>query len=303
MRSRVRRPKASKRKIHSKNEFELCYLRHQYFRRVKYNPTQEEMKPFMRIAFYLAKNTYHVYKNLFYMVGLESEDVINIANVHLVSFLGLFSLESMPAKYKEFVRIFKDIHDEKPQEDDILNKNKANFTLFLKQRMEDVVRVCRQKARNIKGLPTEECYYYYSTKKPPKNPRELIKNHEKLGFRKLDTAVYKSIKKRAGTIYGSTFKLGDNYYIAVPLDHKALSIDDFSGADLDPRDSLHNMNPEDVYFTLEDAEIWDKRREEFHGQSDDDKTSVIRNFIKKHNKKEEFRDEVKTARKLLKELE
>ena len=41
------------------------------------------------------------------MVGLELDDVINIANVHLVSFLGLFSLESMPEKYKEFVKKFK----------------------------------------------------------------------------------------------------------------------------------------------------------------------------------------------------
>lgn len=302
MHRNVRRPKASKHKIHSKNEFELCYLRHQYFRRVKYNPTQEEMSPFSHIASHLAKNTFFTYRNLFHLVGFESEDLINIANVHLISFLGLFSLENMPEKYKEFVKVFTEIQDKKPEDRDILDKNQANFTMFLKQRMEDVVRVCRQKARNIKGLPTEECYYYYSTKKPPKNPRELIKNYEKMGFRKLDTAIYKSIKKKVGAIYGSIFKFGENYYIAVPLEQKSLSLNDFSGADIDPYDSLHNMNPEDAYFALEDNKLWEKRREEFHNKPPDTKTNIIRNFVKKNSKNLVYRDEIKAARKLLKEL-
>lgn len=299
----VRRPKASKNRIQSKNEFELCYLRHQYFRRVKYNPTEADMKPFAHIAAHLAKNTFFVYRNLFHTVGFESEDLVNIANVHLVSFLGLFSMEKMPDKYKEFCATYKRLHHEKPEESDILDKNQANFTLFLKQRMEDVVRVCRQKARNIKGLPTEECYYYCSSKLPPKNRRDLIKNYEKLGFKKLDTAVYKSIKKRAGTIYGSTFKFGDLYYVAVPLDKKSLSLDDFSGAGIDPRDSLHNMTPEEVYFNLEDTSLWEKRQNEFDGKSSQSRTNIIRNFIKKHNKKEEFKEEVRTARKILRDLE
>jgi len=303
MSRRVRRPKASKNRIQSKNEFELCYLRHQYFRRVKYNPTQADMKPFSHIATHLAKNTFFVYRNLFHTIGFESEDLVNIAHVHLVSFLGLFSLDKMPEKYKDFCATYKRIHHEKPEEDDILDKNQANFTLFLKQRMEDVVRVCRQKARNIKGLPTEENYYYYSAKPPPKNHRELIKNYEKLGFKKLDTAVYKSIKKRAGTIYGSTFKFSGLYYVAVPLDKKTLSLDDFSGAGIDPHDNLHNMTPEEVYFNLEDTEVWENRRADFDAKSAKAKTNLILRFIKKHGKKEEFKEEVRTAKRLLRELE
>lgn len=302
MRSRVKRPKADKRKIHSKNEFELCYLRHQYFRRVNYNPTSEEMAPFMKIAAHLAKNTFFTYRNLFHLVGFESEDVINIANVHLVSFLGLFALESMPEKYKEFVKVFNETQDKNPEKKDLLNKNQANFTMFLKQRMEDVVRVCRQKARNIKGLPTEECYYYYGPKKPPKTLRNLIKNHEKLGFRKLDTAIYKSIKKKAGSVTGSTFLLGDNYYIAVPLEKKSLSIDDLNGADMSPYDSLHNMNPEEVYCVVEDKANWEQKQEEFNNKPVMVKINIVRNFIKVNRNKLEFKEEVRVAKRLLKEL-
>jgi hypothetical protein len=298
----VQRPKASKDKIHSKNEFELCYLRHQYFRKVKYNPTAKDMEPFMRIAAHLAKNTFYTYQNLFHMVGLEVEDVVNISRVHLTSFLGLFSLEKQPQKYKDFIVLFKKLHQVKPDKEDILDKNQANFTLFLKQRMEEVVRICRQKARNIKGLPSEEFYFYCGPKKPPKILRDLIKNYETLGYKKLDLAVYRSVKKKAGSIYGSTFQFGDNYYVAVPLEQKSLQYSDFIGAGVDPRDNMHNMNPEDVYLALEDDSNLEQKRYDFLNSPTEKRINVIRNFINVNKKKVKYREEVKIARKLLKKI-
>lgn len=301
-RKKVERPEAAKEKIHCKNEFELCYLRHQYFRRVKYNPTEREMEPFKKIAVHLAKNTFFTYKNLFSIIGFESEDLFNIAYVHLVSFLGLFSLESTPDKYKDFVTHFKEIQEKEPEEEDILDKNKANFTLFLKQRMEDVVRICRQKARNIKGLPAEEFYYYFGPKSPPKIRRELLKNHERFGYRKLDNAIYKSIKKKAGRITGNVFFFNDNYYVAVPIEKKLLNIDDLNGAGLNPYDNMHNMTPEDVYFSSEDTEVWKERQEAFDNKSTHSKSYIISNFIRKNRNKRQFREEIRVAKRLLKEL-
>ena len=303
MKRYVSRPKAPKKKIHSKDEFELCYLRHKYLRRVRYNPTEKDMKPFMAIATHFAKVTFFRYKNLFYTVGLELDDLINIARIHLTSFLGLFSLEKNKLKYKEFVKIFSDMKDRKPRDNDVLNKNKANFTLFLKQRMEDVVRVCRQKSRNIKGLPSDEYAYFCGPKPPPKIPRTLIKNYERLGFRKLDVAVFKTIKKRAGLIHTSLFNFKGIYYIAVPIEKKTLDVEDFSGADMDPHDSIHNMSPETIYFNLEDIEIWEKRKEEFDSKPDNVKANLVRNFIHEHKGDGRYKEEVRTAKRLLKELE
>jgi len=302
-RKKVERPKAAKEKIHCKDEFELCYLRHQYFRRVNYNPTAKEMEPFKKIASHFAKNTYFTYKNLFSVIGFEAEDLINIANVHLVSFLGLFSLESTPDKYQDFVRGFENAQEKPPEEDDILNKNKANFSLFLKQRMEDVVRVCRQKAKNIKGLPAEEFYYYFGSKAPPKIRRELLKNHEKYGYRKLDNATYKSIKKKATSENGNVFIFNDTYYVAVPIDKKILNEEDLNGAGMNPRDNIHNMTPEEAYFNLEDTEIWSQRQEEFDNTEISKKVKMISRFIKKNRNKKELKEEVTLAKKLLRELQ
>lgn len=303
MRKRVRRPEADKKKIHCRNEFELCYLRHQYFRKVNYNPTEKDMKPYLHIATLLASKTFFTYRPLLLLVGLEKEDVINIANVHLVSFLGLFSLEKMPEKYNEFVGIFEKYEDHKPKKSDILNKNQSSFTLFLKQRMEDLIRICRQKARNIKGVPAEGFFYYFGPTLPPRNLSDLVKNYERLGFKKIDAAVYKSIKKRAGVYEDSTFLFDEKYYIAVPIEKKSLTEEDLNGAGMSPRDTLHNMNPEEIYFNLEDTQVWEKRQDEFDGKSSNAKANIIKRFIKKNKSNTSFREEIKVARQLLKELE
>jgi len=302
MRKRINRPQSTRR-VNTRDDFELCYLRHQYIRRSTYNPTVKDMKPYFHITAMCAQKTFFMYRPLFLLIGLEKEDISNIARMHLVSFLGLFSLEKMPSKYTEFVEHFKEVQECKPQKVDILDKNQANFTLFLKQRMEDLVRICRQKVKNIKGFTADGFYYYYGPKAPPKRLFDLVRNYEKLGFRKLDSAVYKSIKKRAGVFDNSIFMVGDNYYIAVPIPKKSLTIDDLNGAGMNPRDTLHNMDPEAVYFTLEDDKMWEKRQEDFNGKPLNNKTNILKNFIQRHKGDNSFREEVKTARKLLRELE
>lgn len=303
MSQEINRPKASTKKIHSKNEFELCYLRHQYLRKTKYNPTEEEMRPYEAIAIHMAKNTFFMYKNLFGMVGFELEDIVNIGKIHLISFLGLFSLDKMPGKYDEFIEKHEINQGATPSEDQVMGKNKANCTLFLKQRMEDLVRVCRQKARNIKGLPTEEFFFYFGTKRPPAILRDLIDKHEKLGYKKLDTSIYKSIRKKVKMDDSPVFKFNGFYYVAVPVEQKCLSLSDFSGAGLDPYDSIHNMNPEEIYFSIEESTDWEKKQAEFDSKDPFSKTKIIKKFLRKNQKNPRYKEEIRLARKLLKTLE
>lgn len=296
------RPPANKKKIHSKDEFELCYIRHQYLRRVTYNPSEKEMEPYMAIVKHMAYNTFNMYRNLFALVGFDLIDVINIGRIHLVSFLGLFSLEKMEKKYKEFVLLYKKLNGIKPDKDVIQNKNKANLTMFLKQRMEDVVRVCRQKAKNIKGMAVEEAYAYYGTKKPPKNHRLLLEDNEKYGFKKIDFSSFKSIRKKLNKIDQKMFKFSGYWYVCVPLEHRNLTLLDLSCAGLDPHDSIHNMNPEQILFYKHEEEYFNKKKAEFDVQSDDMKIDIMKQFIQKNKKNPTFKEEIKLAKKFIKDL-
>lgn len=303
MEDTVDRPQADKRKIHSKNEFELCYMRHQYLRRVTYNPTEADMAPYMQIVSHQAKNTYYTYRNLFRLVGFDVEDIVNIARIHLVSFIGLYQLDKTPEKYQEFIVAHWKKYDKQPAENDTLDKNKANLTMFMKQRMEDVVRVCRQKARNIKGMPVEEFYVFYGPKRPPKQSRLLLENHEKFGFRKLDLGSFKSIKKKMKIKSNDEpFKFAGFWYIAVPLEKRNLTLLDFSGAGYDPYDSIHNKNPEEILFDKVRETEYDEKKAAFESLSDSRKENVIRHFIRKNKGNPMFREEIGLAKKMLKDM-
>ena len=319
MEDTVERPQADKRKIHSKNEFELCYMRHQYLRRVTYNPTEADMAPYQKIIEHQAKNTFYTYRNLFKLVGFDLDDLINIARIHLVSFLGLYKLDKSPKKYEEFLMVHWKRHFREANVDDIENKDRANLTMFMKQRMEDVVRVCRQKARNIKGMPVEEFYVFYGPNKPPKDSLKLLEDHEKFGFRKLDLGSFKSIKKRAKKILmeentpSAKAKIASQdkfkpfyhsgaWYVAVPLEKRNLTLLDLTGAGLDPYDSIHNRNPEQLYFDKFNEEEFEQKKARFEAHSDKRKETIVRNFIRNNKDDPRMAEEVMLARKFIKDL-
>jgi len=301
----IMRPKANKKKIHSKNEFELCYLRHQYFRKSRANPTKIEMGPYMHIIKRVSKKTFYTYHGLFHAVGFSVEDIDSVGQCHLVSYLGLFSMEKMPAKYDEFIKIIERTKNHIPEAWEFLNKNKANFTIFLRQRMEDLVRVCRQKARNIKGFPAEEFHLYHGKAAPPKILRNLIKGYENYGYRKIDLAVFKSIRKKAQVSKNErSFMFGDMWYISVPIEQRSLDPIDLTGADLDPYDNAHNHTPEQIYFsTQEEEKYWRVKKRRFNNQSMSEKARQLRSFIAKYEDRPYYSDEIKTARKWLTKLE
>lgn len=295
----VTRPKASKKKIRTSEDFELCYLRHQYFRRVKYNPTEEEMAPYIKIVENLTKNTYFAYLNLFKAIGMYQEDVLNIGRVHLVSFLGLYSLEKSDKKKKEFAERFLRYNYEEAEEKDFLQKNKANFTLFFKQRMEDLVRVCRQKVRNVKGQPSEEYVVFYGKEKPPVHFRKLIKAHEELGYKKLAFSSFKSIRKKANVDHdAAVFEFGGLWYVAISLEQRALELEDIIGSGHNPYENHHNMQPDELYIEKQSNKLYDL----FNGRSDYRKKITLRKFIAKNKKKREYKEEIETAKNLLRGL-
>lgn len=301
---KIERPQADKRKISYRNDFELCYMRHTYIRKVDYNPTEADMQPYMKTIIQQAQKTFYTYRGLFQLVGFYLDDVVNIGRIHLIGFLGLYSLEKVPEKYEAFEEIFFKKHVKIPKAKDVEDKNKANFTIQLKQRMETLVRVCRQKARNIKGWPTEEFYVFYGPKRPPRNLKKLLENHEKYEFKKLDMATFKSIKKRKSIRNNDKpFQFAGSWYVAVPLEKHVLCLADFTGAGQDPYDSIHNKNPEELLFDKIREEEFEQKKAAFEAHTDKRKEVILRGFIHKNKKNPMFTEEIALARKYLKTLE
>jgi hypothetical protein len=297
---KVERPLPSDKKINTHDDFELAYLRHQYFRRVKYNPTEQEMLPYMKIVEHFTKNTFFVYINLFKTIGMYQDDILNIGRVHLVSFLGLYSLEQNEVKKLEFEEKFEKYQFKKPEAKDYDQKNKANFTMFFKQRMEDLVRVCHQKIRNVKGQNSEEYLVFCGSNKPPKNYRKLLREYQELGYKKVDFAVFKSVRKKAGVCFdASIFEFGGTWYVAIALEKKNLEIEDLVLSGSNPYDNYHNKRPDDLYEEKEESNY----QAIFESRSGYRKKTTLKRFIAKNKNNRHYKEEIMAAKRLLKTIE
>lgn len=238
------------------------------------------------------------------MVGFEAEDIINIGKIHLVSFLGLFSMEMLPDKYAEFALKFLDKHDDKlPEDKDVLVKNQANFTIFLKQRMEEMVRICRQKVRNIKGVPVEEFHYFAGSARPPKKTDLLVDNYESFKFRKIDMVSFRTAKKKAKRYGKLVFRYDKTWYVSVSVPQRTLGMIDFAGAGLDPHDNMHNMNPEQIFFSIEDDEKWKRKKRIFKRKTTEERVQIFKAFIENNKNNNMFQEEVKIAQRMLNRIE
>lgn len=299
----VYRPPAEDRKIHSSDDFELCYIRHQYFRRVKYNPTAAEMEPYKKIIKFLSQRTFYTYPGLFHVVGFTFEDVNAVGIINLVNFLGLYEIS--PTKnlrdYTKFCAVLKRL--KKPMtSEQLLNKNKAILTLFMKQRMEDLVRICRQKAKNIKGTRVDEYLPFYGAPPPPDDLYKLLEDNEKYGYFKCDMNLYRALRKRKKKKVGEIFDFGGNYYVTVALDQRNITVLDLAGAGLDPRESAHNMNPEEILFKRESEIKFDIRLKRYKNSSKEDKAKTIMGFVEQYEDNPKYEEEILTARKLLRNM-
>ena len=299
MQQLIERPVAAEKKIKTSEDFELCYMRHQYLRRVKFNPSEADMYPYMYIVKNLTRHTFVTYYQLFKIVGMYKDDIVNIGRIHLVSFLGLYDLDQNAVKKAEFDDVFERKNFRKPNDADYLQKNRANFSIFLKQRMEDLVRVCRQKSRNIRGQLSEEYFVFFGRNKPPKNHREILTNHRELDFHKLDFSIFKSIRKKADiSTECDTFYFNSVWYVAIPVENKSLAIDDLVNSNYNPYENDHTRKPDDLIIEKESARLY----EEYESKSDIKKALILKKFVSRNKKDKNFTKEVALARRLLRRM-
>lgn len=302
---KVARPQTSDDKITTSESFELCYLRHRYIRKTDYNPSPEEMRPYLKIAERVSRNTYYTYRYVFSIVGLELDDVIAAAKVHLMSYICLFELSETKNrnKYEKFciAHMNKNL-DRMPNAEALQDKNNANFTLFLKQRMTDMIRICNQKAKNVKGIQIDEYLAFFGPNPPPKELKKLLDDHLGYGFKKVDNRTFKAIKKRVRADLSKPFQFAGSWYVAVPLGQRNLTVLDFEGAGLDPRENVHNMNPEKLLEDREQKIEFDKKALLFNNGTKEEKTKTILDFIEKNKENPTFEEEIYIARKFLKKM-
>lgn len=282
-------------RISHRDSFELCLIRHKYFRKAKCKPTPLQMSLYDKIVKHFSFRTYYTYFDIFSIVGLDKEDVLSLGYVHLVNFWSLFRIgpKKNKDKYNKFTKRYELRYNVYPDSLALDAKNKANFTIFLKQRMEDIVRICSQKAKNIKGFKVDSSMAFYSKDKFLNNLKLPIKNNN---IKYLSASKFKTIKKRAKSKDSNQFKWAGNWYISIPLAPRNLDKSDLINSGWNMHENEHNINPESVLVNKENKIQFDKQLNLFQNSSNENKLNIIANFINEKANDPNFVDEISTAR-------
>lgn len=282
------------------NDFESCYLRHSYLKKVTHRPSKEQMSPYDPLIRKFAHKMQHHNKKLLESVGFMQEDLQSIAKVHLITFLGLFSLERNENAYDRYIDVFLDYNKRMPTEKDLLDYNKAVFTKFLKQRAEDMIRICTQKVRNIRGTLLEKFVVLKGKNSPPEDLKLLLLNPKKFGYRAILANTFKErrIKLEKNGQKPPIYFLNGFYYVYLPAQNKTLSAEDLSCSVLGTHDNIYGMTAD---LILEKADL-DQKISRFENLAAKKKLNILRNFVVKHQGLPDYVIEISAARKMIKNV-
>jgi hypothetical protein len=128
---------------------------------------------------------------------------------------------------------------------------------------------------------------------------ELIANFHKYGYNKVDSAIFRSIKKKAKPENALCFNFNGLWYVSIPTNYKPLEYIDFHNTILDPRESIHTWNPEDIILLSESTKKWDRVYKKYKKIPRNQKVDMIRSFIDNNKDSPLFKEELRTAEKIL----
>jgi hypothetical protein len=169
--------------------------------------------------------------------------------------------------------------------------------------MEELVRICRQRIKNIRGVPMQEFHIFSGIEIPEVENDELIANHAKYGLKKVDSAIFRAIKKKAKPQNELSFVFNNTHYIAIPTNYKPLELIDFHHTVLDPREMSFNRNPEEVILMSESTKKWDRKLRKFKKTPSNQKIDMVRSFIENNKDNSVFEEELHIAKKMLARLD
>lgn len=293
-----------KQRIHHKDEFELSYLRWRYLIRTS-NPPAEVLKQFENAAYKCARDSFFGEKDTYIASGMELEDVCSIAQVHLVSYLGLYSIEHVPDQMEKFVNKYEKTNGKKPDEKEIKRKNLSNMICFISQRLRDLIRICKQKNRNITGENVTYEIYKLTGKEKECSDWALSLSPESYGFEKISRA--EKIKVGSHIIRDAAMER---------VEHKGRVyrvISDVTGVTWlsnhnDPS-NLPIFNPQDKILNPEEIEDFklkhrkEKLLDRYQEASPKNKIRILKRIVRFLSKKEGFEQEVELAKTLLLEVQ
>ena len=289
-----------KRRYTYQDDFEMLMVRHEYLSKVQ-DPDPNWVSHWEPIVKKTAMLMYNKLKPNFSKVGYEYEDVVSITNCFMVGYMGLYSLERNDKVRNRIFESYNQRYNRNPTPREITNKERTNLISFLRQRLQHASVICSRKARNITVGCDKRAIYAFTKDSVPASNELILEKGTKLGYRKVTKDELKSIKLNARVNRAKELTDKDGFSIVqIEILNDGITEYDYRGIFLTDRKDLYHNSPEDVLLT-EDHDL-SLMVAEFGAMDSNSKKSCLDQFITTFKGNKQYREEIDTARQMMKQL-
>ena len=272
--------------------FELTSIRWRYFIRSE-NPSEQKIKEYEELVKTLCSSYFKKNKQMFLYAGIELDDLINIARIQVVSYLGCFSINSNPEIRERFTKRFIENNGRVPEQADYELVDRKYFNNFLTQRLSDLKNFTPYKIRGMTGSAIKAKYFKGPSSIMPTDT-QLLSNPKAVGyekaFKKEVMALIKSLKLPQAV---ESFVVENTRYKKVEVSQGLYSDD--------AQDKYVLTFFQNTDFLKSPLEMLEKKREvEYFDNLDKKKERKLKNFIAKNKNVRKMKEHVLLARDILK---
>lgn len=289
-------------KYNYKDNFEMLYLRHDYITKNK-KMEGKWVKIYEPIVHTTAKLMYNKLYPNFQKVGFDLDDIIAIANVYMLGYMGLYSIKNNPEEYKKYLSKWRTTNGNKcsPSSSDVENNERNRLINFLRQRLQHCATICARKARNITVGYDRRGVFAETTKAVGAHDENILADCSKYGFRKVTQAEFKQIKKDCRGSSSLTDK--DGFAIKeIEILNNGISHEDYSLIFNTNQKDEYVQNPEKHLLQKEKSDSFTNNIMKFNSLNHSAKRRLLVKFIEENKDNDRLKKEVTLARKMLKNV-
>ena len=283
-------------------DFEMVYLRHEYLEKCE-SLDGRFVTEYAPVVNRTCQIMYDKLWPTYNKAGFHKEDIIAICNMYLLGYMGVYSMRFNKRERDKFVRKYRTTNKRPPTDKEIYNADRNNLINFLRQRLQHLSTVCARKARNILGTREKTYIFAHTDHSKPVSNEDLIERHKEFGYRKVTQKEFKESKKKAKALGEKTLTDKDGYkLVIVEILSRPLKREEYQMI-VDTQKSTDLMSPEEIMMHQEDEAQLNIYKDKFYQLTPKRQKSLLRKFLKKNKGNKLLKEEMRTARKILKNKE
>lgn len=289
-------------KYNYKDDFEMLLVRHDYFSRIDI-VKEEWFNKYRKNVLKTSKDMYYKYAVNFSYVGYDLTDVEVLCNCYMLIYMSLYSFETNEQKRDEYIQKFTNSRGYRPSQEDIDKKEVINMISFIRQKIRGASIVCERKSRNIIASKSKSAYFSKTKNAVAADDQEIFENYKKLGYRKITANEYKERKKENKVdALGRVLDKNNNPIFRVFINSKPLTSQDYSDILSYNINKEYENDPEESMINIEEDMLLEKYKSMYSNLGGSSQKTLLQSFIDQNKGKSIYKNELSTARKILRTM-